>query len=91
MCLMDSNDGFIGPVNLGNPREFSILELARKVLEQTGSKSELVFNALPQDDPRQRRPDAALAQQKLNWQATTPLDEGLSRTIADFRARLGKQ
>jgi UDP-glucuronate decarboxylase len=91
MRLMDSEADFIGPVNLGNPREFTILELARKVLEQTGSKSELVFNALPQDDPRQRRPDTALAQKKLNWQAATPLDEGLSHTIADFRARLRKR
>jgi UDP-glucuronate decarboxylase len=86
--LMDSHDDFVGPVNLGNPGEFTILELARKVLEHTGSKSELVFSTLPQDDPRQRRPDATLAQQKLGWQASTPLDEGLSRTIADFRGRL---
>jgi UDP-glucuronate decarboxylase len=88
--LMDTEDSFTGPVNLGNPAEFTILELAHKVLEHTGSKSELVFNPLPLDDPRQRRPDATLAQQELAWQATTPLDEGLSRTIADFRARLEK-
>jgi UDP-glucuronate decarboxylase len=88
VCLMDSDDDFTGPVNLGNPGEFTILELARKVLEQTGSKSELVFNSLPEDDPRQRRPDTALAQEKLGWQAVTPLDEGLSHTVADFRERL---
>ncbi|MDR1378673.1 MAG: SDR family oxidoreductase [Synergistaceae bacterium] len=89
--LMDSDDDFTGPVNLGNPGEFTILELARKVLEQTVSKSELVFDPLPQDDPRQRRPNTTLALQKLDWRAVTPLDEGLSRTIADFRARLRKQ
>lgn len=90
MRLMDSGDDFTGPVNLGNPREFTILELARKVLEHTGGKSEIIFTPLPQDDPRQRRPDATLAKQKLGWQAVTPLDEGLSRTVADFRARLEK-
>jgi UDP-glucuronate decarboxylase len=88
--LMDSEDDFIGPVNLGNPEEFTVLTLARKVLKYTSGKSELVFNPLPQDDPRQRRPDTALAQRKLGWQAATPLDEGLSRTIEDFRARLEK-
>jgi UDP-glucuronate decarboxylase len=88
--LMDSGDDFIGPVNLGNPGEFTILELARKVLEHTGSKSELIFNSLPEDDPKQRRPDVNLARQKLGWQATTPLLEGLSRTIENFRARLEK-
>jgi UDP-glucuronate decarboxylase len=90
LCLMESEDDFVGPVNLGNPKEFTILELAHKVLEQTGGKSEFVFQPSPQDDPRQRRPDTALAQQKLDWQAVTSLDEGLRRTIADFRARLGK-
>jgi UDP-glucuronate decarboxylase len=87
--LMNSDDDFIGPVNLGNPGEFTILELAKKVLEKVGGSSELIFEPLPQDDPKQRCPDAKLAQQKLSWQATTPLDEGLTRTIADFRARLG--
>jgi UDP-glucuronate decarboxylase len=88
--LMNSDDDFIGPVNLGNPGEFTLLELARKVLEQTGSRSELVFRPLPQDDPRQRRPDAAMARQKLHWQAVTSLDEGLARTIEDFRDRLDR-
>jgi UDP-glucuronate decarboxylase len=91
ICLMDSDDDLIGPVNLGNPGEFTILELARKVLEHTGSKSELVFDALPQDDPKQRRPNTALAQQKLGWQAVTSLDEGLARTVEDFRMRLDKR
>ena len=88
--LMDSDDSFTGPVNLGNPREFTILELARLVLEKVGGKSELVFKPLPQDDPKQRRPDANLAKQVLGWQATTPLEKGLDDTIADFRARLGE-
>jgi UDP-glucuronate decarboxylase len=88
MRLMGSDDDFIGPVNLGNPKEFTILELAYKVLEQTSGNSEFVFKPFPQDDPRQRRPDVTLAQQKLDWQAKTSLDEGLQSTIADFRTRL---
>jgi UDP-glucuronate decarboxylase len=88
--LMDSRDDFTGPVNLGNPGEFTILELAKKVLEKVGKKSEPILRPLPQDDPRQRRPDTALAQRELNWRAITPLDEGLDRTIEDFRTRLGK-
>jgi len=77
-------DDFIGPVNLGNPREFTILELAEKVLELTGSSSRLVFKPLPMDDPKQRRPDISLAREALDWSPRVPLDEGLAKTIAYF-------
>jgi UDP-glucuronate decarboxylase len=71
-------------VNIGNPGEFTILELAEKVIELTGSKSELVRKPLPSDDPLQRQPDLTLARTKLGWQPTTALDEGLQKTIAYF-------
>ena len=82
--LMGTPDDFTGPVNLGNPGEFTILELATKVIELTGSKSKLIHKPLPIDDPRQRRPDISLAQEKLGWQPTIPLQEGLIKTIAYF-------
>jgi UDP-glucuronate decarboxylase len=82
--LMGTPDDFTGPVNLGNPGEFTILELATKVIELTGSKSKLIHKPLPIDDPRQRRPDISLAQEKLGWQPTIPLQEGLNKTIAYF-------
>ena len=66
--MMDTEDEFIGPVNLGNPHEFSILELAEKVIKLTGSKSKLIFKPLPHDDPKQRQPDITLAKSKLKWQ-----------------------
>lgn len=78
-------DGFLGPVNLGNPGEFTIRELAELVIGKTGSSSRLVFRPLPQDDPTRRRPDISLAQQRLGWQPTVSLSEGLDRTIAYFR------
>jgi UDP-glucuronate decarboxylase len=84
--LMDSSDDFTGPVNLGNPQEFSILELAKKIRLLTGSNSKIVFRSLPQDDPTQRRPDISLAKNKLGWEPKTPLDEGLRKTIDYFRA-----
>jgi UDP-glucuronate decarboxylase len=90
VLLMNSPDGFTGPVNLGNPKEFTILELAEKILELTGSASELVFKALPADDPRQRRPDITLASQKLGWKPRIELDEGLQKTIAYFDNLLSK-
>jgi UDP-glucuronate decarboxylase len=83
--LMNSPDNFVGPVNLGNPVEFSILDLAEKVIKITGSKSRIVFNPLPQDDPKQRQPDIKLAREKLNWQPTIPLEDGLKRTVEYFR------
>jgi UDP-glucuronate decarboxylase len=83
--LMDSADDVTGPINIGNPGEFSMRELAEKVITITGSKSEVSYLPLPQDDPRQRRPDIGLAQEKLGWAPTIALDEGLERTIAYFR------
>lgn len=84
--MMDSPSDFIGPVNLGNPGEFTMLELARKVIALTDSPGKLRFMPLPQDDPRQRQPDISLAREKLGWEPTVPLDTGLSRTIAYFRS-----
>ena len=82
--LMDTDDEFTGPVNLGNPGEFTILELAQKVVEMTGSKSEIVFEELPLDDPQQRRPDISLAKAKLAWEPKINLDTGLKPTIDFF-------
>lgn len=81
-------DNFIGPVNIGNPGEFTIEELARKIIELTESKSKLIFHPLPTDDPKQRQPDISLAKEKLNWQPYVKLDEGLQRTILYFRELL---
>ncbi|MBX9736000.1 MAG: SDR family oxidoreductase [Phycisphaerales bacterium] len=84
--MMDAPDDFIGPVNLGNPVEFTMLELAKTVIELTGSKSELVYKPMPADDPSQRQPDITLAKAKLNWQPTIELREGLLKTIEYFRS-----
>lgn len=86
--MMNSED-FTGPVNLGNPREFTIAELAELILKLTGSKSELVYKPLPQDDPAQRQPDISLAQSKLGWRPKVDLEEGLSKTIEYFRGLIG--
>ena len=86
--MMNSNDGFTGPVNLGNPTEFSILDLARKIIEMTGSKSKILFSALPEDDPQQRQPDITLARRELGWEPTVKLEEGLTHTIAYFERLL---
>jgi UDP-glucuronate decarboxylase len=83
--MMNHSDGFTGPVNLGNPHEFTILELAERVIRLTGSRSKIVFKPLPADDPTQRRPDISLAKQKLGWQPTIELAEGLPRTIDFFK------
>jgi UDP-glucuronate decarboxylase len=83
--LMDTPDEFTGPVNLGNPSEFTILQLAQLTKEMTRSGSKIVFNPLPQDDPTQRQPDITLAREKLGWLPKAPLKEGLQRTIAYFR------
>ena len=83
--LMGTDDAVTGPVNLGNPAEFTILALAEKVLHLTGSRSRLVFAPLPADDPAQRQPDIARAKELLDWRPTVPLDEGLARTVAYFR------
>jgi UDP-glucuronate decarboxylase len=87
--MMNSPKGFTGPVNLGNPGEFSILELAQMILKLTKSKSKIVFKPLPQDDPKQRQPDITLAKSRLNWEPKVPLQEGLIKTIEYFKAFLG--
>jgi UDP-glucuronate decarboxylase len=86
--MMDSEKGFYGPVNIGNPGEFTMLELAEKILRFTGSKSRLVYKPLPQDDPRQRKPDITLARTKLDWTPKVPLEDGLAKTIAYFKKLL---
>jgi len=87
--LMEARDDLVGPVNLGNPEEFTILELAQKIIAKTGSASELSFAPLPEDDPTRRCPDIGLAKEALGWQPSVPLDRGLERTIAYFRDLLG--
>jgi Nucleoside-diphosphate-sugar epimerases len=87
--MMNSPKGFTGPVNLGNPSEVSILELAEMILKLTKSKSKIVFKPLPQDDPKQRQPDITLAKSQLNWEPKVPLQEGLIKTIEYFKAFLG--
>ena len=83
--LMNSDDSITGPINMGNPGEFTMIELAEKVLRLTGSKSKLIHMPLPQDDPKQRRPDISKAKQLLNWEPTIALEQGLERTIEYFR------
>jgi len=82
--LMASPDDVTGPINMGNPGEFTMMELAENVIELTGSTSKLVFEPLPADDPKQRQPDIALAKEKLGWEPTVPLREGLKKTIEYF-------
>ncbi len=88
--MMETDKGFTGPVNIGNPCEFTMIELAESVLRLTGSKSGIVHRPLPPDDPRQRQPDIGLAKQALGWQPAVGLDEGLSATIAYFRQVLAE-
>lgn len=88
VAMMNSDPEFQGPVNLGNPGEFTIKELAKKVLSLVPTKSQLIQQELPQDDPKCRRPDISLAKSKLNWHPTIDLNEGLKRTIPYFSARL---
>lgn len=83
--LMGSRDGFTGPVNIGNPNEFTILELAQKIIQLTGSKSKIIYQPLPSDDPMQRQPDISLAKKELNWSPNIQLDEGLIKTIDFFK------
>lgn len=87
--MMNSESGFLGPVNLGNPNEFTMLELAQTILDLTNSKSKISFKELPQDDPKQRQPDIALAQEKLQgWKPKIELKEGLFKTIAYFDSKI---
>ena len=83
--MMHAPDDFVGPVNLGNPSEFSMLELAEKIVGLTESRSQIVFKPLPQDDPLQRRPDIALAKKRLDWEPKIKLEEGLEKTISYFK------
>jgi UDP-glucuronate decarboxylase len=89
--LMDTGDGVTGPINIGNPTEFTMLELASLVIELTGSRSRIVHRALPQDDPRQRRPDISKADKLLGWAPKTALREGLNKTIGYFESLLKDQ
>lgn len=89
MIRMMNNENIIGPVNLGNPGEFSMLELAEKVIKYTGSKSKINFYPLPPDDPKQRKPDITVAKKELNWEPKVTLDEGLIPTIEYFKTQLG--
>ncbi len=88
LSMMETPKGFTGPVNIGNPGEFSMLELAEQVIALTGSKSTIVFCPLPSDDPKQRQPDITLAKKELNWSPTITLEEGLTKTIAYFKNSL---
>jgi UDP-glucuronate decarboxylase len=83
--LMDTGDEVTGPINLGNPVEFTMIELAEQVIAMTGSNSSLVHAELPADDPRQRQPDISRARALLGWEPKVPLEEGLKRTVAYFR------
>jgi UDP-glucuronate decarboxylase len=88
--MMNSRPGFTGPVNIGNPVEFTIKELAEKIIALTGSSSSLIYRPLPEDDPLQRKPDISLARAELGWEPTVMLDEGLERTIEYFRKSLNE-
>jgi UDP-glucuronate decarboxylase len=85
---MMNQDNFIGPVNIGNPNEFTIKELAEKIIKITGSKSKIIYKALPSDDPKQRQPDISLAKEKLDWEPKISLDEGLVKTIEYFKKEI---
>lgn len=87
--FMDSESGFTGPVNIGNPTEFTMLELAENILKLTNSKSNMVFRPLPLDDPLQRKPNIEMAKNQLGWQPIVPLEDGLKQTISYFRSNLG--
>ena len=89
--MMNSRDDFYGPVNIGNPVEFTIIELAEKILSITNSSSRLVYNTLPQDDPEQRKPDISLAKKEFDWEPKISLDDGLNRTIEYFQKKLSKE
>ena len=86
--MMNSPKGFTGPVNMGNPEEFTMLALAESVLRLTGSQSKIIFKPLPLDDPKQRQPDITLAKKHLNWEATVSLEDGLKETITYFKATM---
>ena len=89
--FMATKKGFTGPINLGNPSEYSILEIAEIVVELVGSNSKIIFEPLPEDDPKQRQPDISLAKSKLEWKPKTPLKEGLEKTIQYFNQLLSNE
>jgi UDP-glucuronate decarboxylase len=89
--LMNTSDDITGPINIGNPKEFTILELANTVIDLTGSRSRIVHRRRPQDDPRQRRPDISKANDVLAWSPQTPLSDGLTRTIKYFEELLSHE
>ena len=89
--MMQTDEGFTGPVNIGNPREFTIKELAERIVKLSGSSSKFVYNPLPVDDPKQRRPDITLAREMFDWEPAIRLDEGLTRMITFFRKKLKKE
>jgi UDP-glucuronate decarboxylase len=86
--LMFSKPEITGPINLGNPKEFTMLELAQEIIRQTSSKSQISFHELPQDDPKQRRPDIEKAARVLGWEPSVELQQGLEMTIEEFKTRL---
>ena len=89
--MMGTDDSFLGPINIGNPHEFTMLELAQKVIKLTNSKSKLIFLPLPGDDPKQRQPDISLAKEMLNnWEPVVQLEDGLKKTIEYFDSILKK-
>ncbi len=88
LCLMDSNDEISGPVNIGNPEEFTMLELAEEILNLTGSKSKIIYKSLPKDDPKQRKPDITLAKKLFGWEPKISLQDGLKRTIEYFKSEI---
>jgi UDP-glucuronate decarboxylase len=90
MIRMMNQEKTVGPVNTGNPNEFTILELAEKVIELTGSKSKIIFEDLPEDDPMQRKPDNTLAREKLDWEPKIQLEEGLEKTITYFKSLVSR-
>ena len=86
--MMNSREDFVGPVNLGNPNEFTILDLAKKITKLTNSKSKIIYKPLPEDDPKQRQPNIELAKKELKWEPKIQLDEGLKKTINYFERLL---
>jgi UDP-glucuronate decarboxylase len=88
MVKLMNSENFTGPVNIGNPDEYTILDFAKKIIAMTGSKSKISYKPLPSDDPTQRMPDITLAKEKLGWKPTIPVDDGLKRTIEYFKKEL---
>jgi UDP-glucuronate decarboxylase len=89
--MMNSREDFVGPVNLGNPKEFTILELAKKIIKLTDSKSKIIYKPLPEDDPKQRQPNIELAHKELKWEPKIQLEEGLIKTINYFERLLSNE